>query len=241
MSLHLNHQHLRDAQVLATDKKIVPPPTAGKGYEFIKTLGLLFVLAFLLRSSVVEAFKIPSQSMEHTLLVGDHILVNKLSYGLHLPFLQTSILQYATPRRGDVVVFTLPEDPSASVGNESLINTATRLMRMVYKPKINIIKRVIGLPGDTVEVRRTEVYINGELYKEDGYSQWVLGGAKDFPPSIVPPGKVLLLGDNRDESRDSRFWKDPFLDINRIKGRAFFIYWNWNNGAPYDRMPQVIH
>ena len=170
----------------------------------------------MLRASVVEAFKIPSSSMEDTLAIGDHILVNKLSYGLRFPFVEESLVGFRSPRRGDVVVFTLPDDPST-----------------------NIIKRVIGVAGDELEVRRTKVYINGELYEDDlRYAQWRFGGKKDFGPVVVPPGKVLLLGDNRDQSKDSRYWDNPFLDVSRIKGRAFIIYWNWPN--PFQRIFHVI-
>lgn len=181
-------------------------------FSLIKSLSIFFAIAFLLRASVVEAFKIPSSSMEPTLEIDDHILVNKLSYGLRVPFKAESVVEFKMPKRGDVVVFTLPDDPDTPEIDES---------------ETNIIKRVIGLPGDEIKVRGTKLYINGKVYDEDEkYAVWVLGGRKDFGPVTVPPGKVLLLGDNRDQSKDSRFWSDPFLDAKRIKGRAFIIYWN---------------
>lgn len=180
--------------------------------DFIKSLAIFVALALVLRASVVEAFKIPSSSMESTLEIGDHILVNKLSYGLRLPFIAETIYQYDSPKRGDIVVFTLPDDVRTSEVDES---------------DTNIIKRVIGLPGDTVQVKGTQVFINGEDYTEDvRYARWRNGGTKDFGPVTVPEHKVLLLGDNRDFSRDARFWDDPFLDFGRIKGRAFIVYWN---------------
>jgi len=180
---------------------------------FAKTLCVFFGMFFFIKSSVVEAFKIPSSSMEPTLLIGDHILVNKLSYGFQLPFLSEMVYQYGNPERGEVVVFSRPDQPETSDEDES---------------DINIIKRVIGIPGDLVEVKGTKVYLNGEIYREDPtYRKWVLGGIKDFGPVRVPDNHVLLLGDNRDQSKDSRFWEDsPFLDIRRVKGRAFIIYWN---------------
>ena len=108
--------------------------------------------------------------MEPTLDIGDHILVNKLSYGFRFPFVAETIFSYDTPKRGDVVVFTLPEDS-----------------------EINIIKRVIGLPRDKIQVQKTKVYINDQFYSEDErYAQWVSGGKMDFGPTIIPEGKILL-------------------------------------------------
>ena len=183
--------------------------------EFISLINNIVVflaIAFWLRASVVEAFKIPSSSMVPTLEIGDHILVNKLSYGLRMPLMKKTLWQYATPDRGDIVVFTLPDDPATPDIDES---------------QTNIIKRVMGLPGDSIEVRGMSVLINGQLYGEDErYARWLLGGRKDFGPVTVPAEHVLMLGDNRDYSKDSRFWNDPFLEISRIKGRAFIIYWN---------------
>jgi signal peptidase I len=142
--------------------------------------------------------------------IGDHILVNKLSYGLRFPFVTKTLFDFRLPKHGDVVVFTLPDDPNT-----------------------NIIKRVVGLPGDKVEVQGMKLLINDAIYDKDAeHAQWIFGGKKDFGPVIVPENKVLLLGDNRDQSKDSRYWvdangnPDPFLDVSRIKGRAFVIYWN---------------
>lgn len=191
-----------------------------------KSLVTLIVLAVLLRGTVVEAFKIPSSSMVPTLLIGDHILVNKLAYklGFSLLSVDQTFWLYGTPSRGDIVVFTLPDDPSTPDVDES---------------QTNLIKRVIGLPGDRVEVRGTNVYLNGRIYQEDDrYARWLGGGTKDFGPVTVPAGRVLLLGDNRDYSRDARYWPDPFLEISRIKGRAFFIY--WSSVDPLQRMFRAV-
>ena len=179
--------------------------------SFLKSLTIFLAIALVLRASVVEAFRIPSSSMESTLTIGDHILVNKLSYGIRLPLIATTIFEFDKPGRGDIVVFTLPDDPKTPEDESDM----------------NIIKRVVGLPGDVVEVRGTNVMINGKfLEHDDEHAQWLLGGIKDFGPVRIPDHHVLLLGDNRDFSRDSRYWNDPFLDISRIKGRAFVIYWN---------------
>lgn len=203
MSFHLNQQNQKRFSPLSGQ----PQPRSGvlaDGYELVKTLMFFVVMAIVLKASVVEAFKIPSASMVPTLEIGDHILVNKLSYGFRLPMMTLTAFDYRVPTRGDVVVFTLPEDPGT-----------------------NIIKRVIGVPGDTIQVKGMKLYINGQIYDKDSeYAIWVRGGIKDFGPVVVPPGKVLMLGDNRDQSRDSRYWDDPFLDVSRIKGRAFIIYWN---------------
>ena len=183
-------------------------------WSFIKTLAIFVVAALFLRASVVEAFKIPSGSMLPTLHIGDHILVCKFSYGLRLPFRRENGWQFGAPKRGDIVVFTRPDDP-ATLENED---------------DTNIIKRVIALPGESVEVRNRVVYINARPLDEP-YARWEQGGIPegDFGPHTVPEGRVLLLGDNRDRSRDSRFWGDPFLELRRIKGRALIIYWSWDS------------
>lgn len=185
--------------------------TKGEVWEHVKTLALFLAVAFLLRASVVQAFKIPSSSMEPTLQIGDHIFVNKLSYGLRLPFLSETVWQYGAPDRGDIVVFTLPDDPYTSEDEGAT----------------NIIKRVAGIPGDKIEVRSDQVLINGHVNAEiSQHARWLRGGAYDYGPVTVPEGHIFLLGDNRDHSKDSRFWDNPFLDVRRVDGRAFIIYWN---------------
>ena len=193
--------------------------------NFTKSIIVFIGIALLLRASVVEAFKIPSSSMEPTLQIGDHILVNKLSYGLRAPLVSTTLVQFWEPKREDIVVFTHKDDPKTKEVDES---------------DTNIIKRVVGLPGDTVMVRGTKVYINNQLYSEDErYARWRQGGVKNFGPVKVPEGKVMLLGDNRDYSKDSRYWSDPFLEIERIKGRAFIIY--WSSTFLFNRIFNIIH
>lgn len=200
-----------------TETKPGTPKSAGTASEvssFLKTLVLFLAAAFLLRASVVEAFKIPSLSMFPTLKVGDHILVSKLSYGFRLPLMTDSLFLFDAPKRGDIVVFTRPDEPGTTDDESG----------------INIIKRVIGLPGDTVEVRGTTVLINGQELNEP-YARYQEHGIPDgyFGPDRVPEGHVFLLGDNRDHSKDSRFWREPFLDMHRIKGRAQIIYWSWDS------------
>lgn len=186
----------------------------GEIVSFLKTLTLFIIAALVLRASVVEAFKIPSGSMIPTLRIGDHILVSKLSYGVRVPFMTHSAYVFSQPQRGDIVVFTRP-DENGTFEDES---------------DINIIKRVVGLPGDKIEVRDAKLYVNDQPLDE-GYARWEDGGIREgnFGPETVPDGHVFLLGDNRDHSRDSRFWQEPFLPIDRIKGRAMIIYWSWDN------------
>lgn len=223
MSVNLNNQAPRRTSYVSSGNT-AQVSQLSELFSLIKSLAVFFAIAFMLRASVVEAFKIPSSSMLPTLQIGDHILVNKLSYGVRVPFVNETLFEFRSPRRGDVVVFTLPDD--------------------VYTPEdesgTNIIKRVIGLPGDIVEVRHTRVFVNNRpLENDDDYARWIEGGKKDFGPVVVPENKVLLLGDNRDQSKDSRYWDDPFLDIARIKGRAFFIY--WNSALEWRRFFSVIH
>lgn len=173
-------------------------------------------LALFIRSSVIEAFKVPSESMKPTLIKGDHFFVNKLSYGLQIPFSSKAPFQWGTPDRGDIVVFTRPDDPKTAE-NES---------------QIKIIKRVIAIGGDTVEVRDKKVFIDQKEVVEP-YAFWDEENLVDgnFGPQKVPEGKLFLLGDNRNHSRDSRFWPHPFIDVSRVKGRAGWIYYSGFNFA----------
>ncbi len=210
MALHLNNQNVKHTR--ATVASHHKPSQWSEFLSVTRSIAIFLAIAFMLRASVVEAFKIPSSSMEPTLEIGDHILVNKLSYGFRLPFVDNTIWQYRSPRRGDVVVFTLPDNPETPEIDES---------------QTNIIKRVIGLPGDNIMVRGMSVYIDGKIYQDDNrHARWLQGGKRDFGAVTVPEGRVLVLGDNRDYSKDSRYWPNPFLEISRIKGRAFVIYWN---------------
>ncbi|MDI6781239.1 MAG: signal peptidase I [bacterium] len=166
------------------------------------------ILALLIRTFVVQAFKIPSESMVPTLQIGDHLFVCKFSYGIKIPFINKTIVKWNSPKRGEIIVFRYPEDP-----------------------KRDFIKRVIGLPEENFQVVNKEIYINGthliEPYKihNDFYPP-----AAQFSPrdnwergKVVLSNKVFVMGDNRDSSLDSRFWGQ--LDIDMIKGKALFIYW----------------
>jgi len=179
--------------------------------EYAEAAVIAVILALLIRTFVVQAFKIPSGSMEPTLLVGDHILVNKFLYGVKIPFIRNTIIPISKPQRDDVIVFIYPHDTSK-----------------------DYIKRVIGLPGDRIEIFDRKININGTLYddKHGVYSE-VRNGAppnmakKRYRPVIVPENHLFVMGDNRDHSSDSRVW--GFVPLKSVKGKAFIIYWSWPN------------
>ncbi len=179
-------------------------------WEYAEAIVTALILALIIRTYVVQAFKIPSGSMEPTLLVGDHILVNKFIYGTELPFSHKRVLAVRKPERGDVIVFEYPGDLSK-----------------------DFIKRVIGIPGDVVTEKNKVVYVNGKR-TADFFTQHTdpddkpanLDPRDNFGPVVVPPGEYFVMGDNRDESYDSRYW--GFVPMKDIKGEAFVIYWSWN-------------
>ncbi|HEY2899495.1 MAG TPA: signal peptidase I [Polyangia bacterium] len=204
--------------------------------EYSESIGVAVAVALLLRAFVVEAFQIPSGSMIPTLEVGDHIFVSKFAYGLSIPFTNTKILELRQPERGDVIVFKYPLDPGT-----------------------DYIKRVVGLPGDVVEVRQETVYINGHAVPREHLPKpchssesgggaredceyWVetldgkphetiqepMRGGRDYNRTVVPPGNVFVMGDNRDNSSDSRVWGTVQHDL--IKGKALIVWWSRANG-----------
>ena len=178
--------------------------------EYVEAILLAIVIAFFIRTFVIQAYKIPSGSMKPTLLIGDHILVSKFNYGVKLPFVRSTLIPVGSPKRGDIVVFIYPEDRSK-----------------------DFIKRLVGLPGDTVEVRDKQILLNGQPWKETHgvhSDSLVIPGAvqprDNFGPVKVPEGSLFVMGDNRDESYDSRFW--GFVDMKDVLGKALIIYWSWN-------------
>jgi signal peptidase I len=178
--------------------------------EYAEAAAIAVLLALFIRTFVVQAFKIPSGSMEPTLLVGDHILVSKFIFGVKVPFVRTTLIPISEPDREDVVVFIYPEDKSK-----------------------DFIKRVIGLPGDTIRIQGTKLFINGKPF-EDQYGFFTASSRDNriersysFGPVTVPEGHYFVMGDNRDHSYDSRFW--GFVPAESIKGKAFVIYWSWPN------------
>jgi signal peptidase I len=175
--------------------------------EYAEAIFIALLLALFIRTFVVQAFKIPSGSMIPTLLVGDHILVNKFVYGVKNPITGTVWIGLGEPERQDVVVFRYPENPSQ-----------------------DFIKRVVGLAGDTVKIVNKQVYVN-DMPVEEPFAvimdPEVLPTARDnFGPITVPADAVFVLGDNRDNSHDSRFWGS--VPLRDIKGKAFLFYWSWD-------------
>lgn len=178
--------------------------------EYAESIIIAVILALIIRTFVVQAFKIPSGSMEDTLAIGDHILVSKFIYGTKIPFVDGRYLKIRDPERGDVIVFEYPEDPSK-----------------------DFIKRVIGLPGDTIQVVQKQVFINGkpfsvpqEVHKEKDVIPAAQNPRDNFGPVTVPENSYFVMGDNRDRSYDSRFW--GFVKNSQIKGLAFIKYWSWD-------------
>ena len=165
--------------------------------------------AFVVKGIALESFYIPSASMTPTLRVDDCILVPKLAYGLHVPFSQKAILSWSNPSRGEVVVFNREDDPATRVDESSR----------------TMVKRVIGLPGDQIVIRGAEVYVNDERLVEP-YARWQRGGLSDERTFTVPAGSLFMLGDNRDESYDSRFWSQPFVPTARVVGPVAAVYWS---------------
>lgn len=169
---------------------------------------IALLLALFIRTFVVQAFKIPSGSMIPTLLIGDHILVNKFIYGIRNPFNGKVFIPIEKPTRNDVVVFKYPRNP-----------------------KQDYIKRVIGVEGDRIEVINKKVYINNKPF-DDPYGfnldpKVLPNPPRDnFGPVIVPKDSLFMMGDNRDNSADSRYW--GFVNLNAVKGKAFLLYWSWD-------------
>ena len=202
--------------------------------EYAEAIFIALLLALFIRTFIIQAFKIPSGSMEKTLLIGDHILVSKFAYGTHIPneipFLNIKlfddiILSQEVPKRGEIIVFKYPKNESR-----------------------DFIKRVVGIPGDILEVRRQKVYVNNQLYEEEHV--WHTETPQndrfvprdDFGPVVVPPKHLFMMGDNRENSQDSRFW--GFLNINKVKGKALMVYWSWNavdSWVRFDRFGKVLH
>jgi len=202
--------------------------TKSTGREWIEILVIALALALFIRAFILHPYKIPSQSMEDTLLKGDHIMATKFSYGMTIPFTTYKIWgKDIVPKRGDVVIFTFPKEPS-----------------------LDFVKRVIGLPGDTLQVKNKRVLINGKEYL-DGHEKFTdaflltdgPNQARDnLGPLVVAAGHVFVMGDNRDKSYDSRFWGQ--LPIENIKGKALIIYFSWdgqNHALRLERIGTLIN
>ncbi len=212
-------------------------------WEYLKAILMAVVLALLIRSFVVQAFKIPSGSMLETLQIGDHLLVTKFAYDVKIPLIG-AVIALDEPERGDIVVFLFGQDvPAVTEEPGRWLQCALPGLADEACPK-DFIKRVVGLPGDIVEIRRKQVLVNGreldEPYVQFRDTHRDVQPRDRLGPLKVPEGKYFVLGDNRDESLDSRFW--GFVDRERIKGKAWRIYWSWEagEGPRWERIGRIL-
>ncbi len=195
--------------------------------ENIEAIIIAIVIAMFIRTFIIQAFKIPSGSMLETLQIGDQILVNKFIYGVKIPFTNgKTLIPVKNPEKGDIVVFKYPEDPSK-----------------------DFIKRVIATGGDTLEIINKKLYVNDNLLEGEKYA--VYKSNRMLPPNVssrdnlrkikIPENKLFVMGDNRDNSHDSRFW--GFVDLKAVRGEAFIIYWSWNKnnfGVRWNRIGDLL-
>ncbi len=219
---------------------------SGGVFEQISTLAIAVLIALAIRAFVVEPYRIPSGSMFPTLLIGDHLFVNKFVYGIKLPFTRVRLPGLREPGRGDVVVFTVAKRGPQTLPADQHPGLPTE----------EFVKRIVGIPGDRLEFRAGRLLVNGEPValrplgesfedelgrsleisevSVDGRSFHILDDPQvslpEPPPVSVPPGRYFMLGDNRDHSKDSRFWGT--VDLADLKGPAIFLYWSWDfNGS----------
>lgn len=205
-----------------------------EGPEWLRSGAYALILFFIIRTFFIQAFKIPSASMESTLIVGDFLLVNKLVYGPKIPLVDVHLPAIRDPERGDIVVFKYPLDKS-----------------------LDFVKRCVAVGGDTVEMRDKVLYVNGDKVEEpyvQHIDQRVHSSLRDrsegriaparfplprdnFGPIVVPEGKLFVLGDNRDNSRDSRYW--GFVDRDLIEGTPLVIYFSWDREAFAPRFRRI--
>jgi signal peptidase I len=217
---------VREGEVHKPEDVTAPPVTVVRKRksvvrEYAEAIAIAILLALVIRTLIVQAFTIPSGSMMDTLLVGDYILVNKFLYGPELPVTDYRLPGLRQPHRGDIIVFKYPQDE-----------------------KRDFIKRVVGTPGDTVQVRGQQVLINGQTLEEPYArrnpsalshtgSPSFCGYAYACEPLQVPADSYFVMGDNRDNSQDSRYW--GFVKRDKIKGKAFLIYWSWDSETHWPR------
>lgn len=232
------------------DKKQERNDAAGVTLEYAKSFLIALALALLIKATIIEAYKIPTESMESTLLAGDFIIGNKFIYGIKIPYTDIRLPALREPKRGDIIIFRPP-----------------------HSPHENYVKRCVGLPGDTIQVINKKVYINGERYQDEDFIQHkekiiykpgqyyggdpyqtthvkAMGirndGYRPYLPFrdnskkiVVPEGKYFMMGDNRDRSLDSRMW--GFVDRENILGKALLIHWSWRIKDHWDDIDNVPH
>jgi signal peptidase I len=243
--------------------------------NFLKSWLPVIIAVLLLRSFVVEAFMVPTPSMEDTIMVGDFLLVNKFIFGIKLPFTNKTLIPVKTPRRGEIIVFRYHLDPEMPVPEENFVRIFPKNLPLLpvywnkktnffswYVPR-NFVKRCIAVAGDTVQIINKKVYINGKLQAEpyvqftdrrvfpsinlplqEYQQEWEKGRfleradgfyARDnFGPIVVPKGTIFALGDNRDNSSDSRFFGP--IPIDYVKGKPMVIYFSSRAGPNIARI-----
>ena len=203
---------------------VAQPRKKSLAREYIEAIVIAVLLALVIRQFAVQAFTIPSGSMMDTLLIGDYILVNKFLYGSEIPLTDVHLPGLRAPEHGDVIVFRYPNDETR-----------------------DFIKRIIAVGGDTVQVRDNRVWLNGKLIDEPYVRP---GSFRDTAPThcgylygceplVVPAGSYFVMGDNRDNSQDSRYW--GFVKRAKIRGKAFLIYWSWNADTHWLRWRRLAH
>lgn len=203
----LTHSQAGNDMTSATSKRI-----GSVIWEYVKLFGSALIIALIIKTSLVEAYNIPSGSMEDTLMTGDFILGNKFVYGAKIPLLPIHLPAFDDPEPGDIVIFKFPRNP-----------------------EVNYIKRCVAVPGQTVEIRNKLVYVDGVLIEDPEHSkhtdarvkpQSSLDGIRDnYGPVRVPDGQYFMMGDNRDNSFDSRFW--GFVPRSNVMGRAMIVHFSW--------------
>jgi signal peptidase I len=247
-----------------TFEEIGPEPKSALR-EYAESIGMAVLFAFVLRGFVVEAFKIPTGSMIPTLLVGDHLFVNKFIYGLRVPFTQRFVTRFSEPSRGEVVVFTFPREEARDHISRQPISRRECIDRSSLEEEKDFIKRIVALAGDKVELRNNHLIINDQPVKRTfirkettgnylyphvikeaeelsghTYTIQYSGNDPNFGPITVKPGHVFAMGDNRDNSSDSRCWGQ--VPVDHIKGRAMIIWWSIGPDAMrWDRIGRIIH
>ena len=183
--------------------------------DWIEPIIIALILVFFIKTFFIQNFKIPSSSMEDTLLIGDHLFAVRFLYGTKIPLTKINILKIRDPKPGDIIVFKYPEDPSK-----------------------DFIKRCVAVQGQTVEIKSKKVYVDGKLQELPKHAKFIdnmilpidFGVRDNYPATKIPPGYLFAMGDNRDNSNDSRFW--GFVPYENIKGKALFIYWSIDPDVP---------
>ena len=187
--------------------------------EYFEAIIVAVLLALFIRAFIVQAFTIPSGSMLNTLLIGDYLLVNKFVYGPKIPFTHTYIYKGSDPEISDIIVFEAPD-----------------------KPEMDYIKRIVGVPGDTLEMKNKVLFRNGQQVDEPyvRFTDPRPDARRDnFPPLTVPEGHYFVMGDNRDGSEDSRFWRNQFVAREVIHGKAWRMYWSWDKEEKSPRFSRL--